>query len=73
MTMVTAGRLVADAQEFLRFKRAMGIAYRRAEFDLDSFVDFVARHWGNHGEVGTRGRDQPLVCSHSRSQGRHFG
>lgn len=50
-TIVTAAELRRDAQEFLRFKRAMGIAYRRAEFDLDSFVDFVARHWGNHGEV----------------------
>ena len=35
MTTVTAGRLVEDAQEFLRFKRAMGIPYRRGEFVLD--------------------------------------
>ena len=50
-TIVTAAELGRDAQEFLRFKRAMGIVYRRAEFDLDGFVDFVARHWGDHGEV----------------------
>jgi integrase len=50
-TIVTTAELGRDAQEFLRFKRAMGIVYRRAEFDLDGFVDFVARHWGDHGEV----------------------
>jgi integrase/recombinase XerD len=54
MTMVTAGRLAADAQEFLRFKRAMGIPYRRGEFVLDSFVRFVAQRWGNDGEVELR-------------------
>jgi integrase/recombinase XerD len=50
-TIVTAAKLRRDAREFLRFKRAMGIVYRRAEFDLDGFVDFVAQHWGDHGEV----------------------
>jgi hypothetical protein len=50
-TIVTAAGLRRDAQEFLRFKRAMGIVYRRAEFDLDGFVHFVAQHWGDHGEV----------------------
>jgi integrase len=50
-TIVTAAELRRDAQEFLRFKRAMGIVYRRAEFDLDGFVHFVAQHWGDHGEV----------------------
>jgi len=54
MTMVTAGHLVEDAQEFLRFKRAMGIPYRRGEFVLDSFVRFVAQRWGNDGEVELR-------------------
>ena len=52
--MVTAGRLVEDAQEFLRFKRAMGIPYRRGEFVLASFVRFVAQRWGNDGEVELR-------------------
>ena len=41
MTLVTADQLARDAQEFLRFKRAMGIPYRRAEFVLDQFVRFV--------------------------------
>jgi integrase/recombinase XerD len=50
-TIVTAARLMRDVQEFLRFKRAMGIVYRRGEFDLDGFVDFVAQHWGDRGEV----------------------
>jgi integrase/recombinase XerD len=40
-----------DAQEFLRFKRAMGIAYWRGEFVLNGFVRFVAQRWGDRGEV----------------------
>src|SRR4029077_20673438 len=50
-TIVTAAKLRRDVQESLRFKRAMGIVYRRAEFDLDGFVDFVAQRWGDRGEV----------------------
>ena len=50
-TIVTADDLARDAQTFLRFKRAMGIGYRRGEFVLNSFVRFVAQHWGEHGEV----------------------
>lgn len=49
--MVTADQLARDAQEFLRFKRAMGIPYCRAEFVLDEFVRFVRQHWGDHCEV----------------------
>jgi hypothetical protein len=48
---VTAGRLIKDAHEFLSFKRAMGIRYRRGEFVLDSFVRFVAQRWGDDTEV----------------------
>ena len=51
MTIVTAAELARDAQEFLRFKRAMGIAHLRAEFVLNGFVRFVAQHWGDQGEV----------------------
>jgi len=51
MTMVTAGHLAEEAQEFLRFKRAMGIPYQRGEFVLNNFVRFVARRWGGSGEV----------------------
>ena len=50
-TIVTAAELARDAQDFLRFKRAMGISYWRAEFVLKAFVRFVAQHWGDHGEV----------------------
>jgi site-specific recombinase XerD len=50
-TRVTACELAHDAQDFLRFKRAMGMGYRRAEFVLNSFVRFVAQHWGEHGAV----------------------
>ena len=51
MTVVTAGRLAKDVREFLCFKRAMGIPYRRGEFVLDGFVRFVAQRWGSDGEV----------------------
>lgn len=51
MTIVTAEDLARDAKGFLRFKRAMGIPYRRGEFDLDKFVRFVARRWGDDGKV----------------------
>lgn len=50
-TIVTAAELARDAQEFLRFKRAMGLGYVRAEFTFDVFVRFVAQHWGLHGSV----------------------
>jgi len=50
-TIVTAAELARDAQDFLRFKRAMGMSYRRAEFVLNGFVHFVAQHWGERGEV----------------------
>ncbi len=40
-TMVTAAELAQDAQEFLRFKRAMGMSYRRGALALESFVRFV--------------------------------
>jgi integrase/recombinase XerD len=50
-TIVTSHELAHDAQEFLRFKRAMGTAYRRGEFVLTSFVQFVAQRWGDRGTV----------------------
>jgi integrase/recombinase XerD len=50
-TIVTAAELKQDARAFLRFKRAMGIRYQRAEFVLDGFLHYVAQHWGDHGEV----------------------
>lgn len=49
--MVDADQLAGEVQQFLRFKRAMGIPYRRAEFVLDQFVRFVRQHWGDRGEV----------------------
>ena len=45
-TKVTAVRLAHDADEFLAFKRAMGMGYRRAEFVLNSFVRFVRDRYG---------------------------
>jgi integrase/recombinase XerD len=51
MTIVTAEGLSQDAKGFLRFKRAMGIPYRRGEFDLNKFIRFVARQWGDDGKV----------------------
>jgi integrase/recombinase XerD len=51
MTTVTADQLAHDAQEFLRFKRAMGIPYWRAEFVLNEFVRFVRQHWSDNADV----------------------
>src|SRR5262245_3456941 len=48
---VTAAKLGRDAEEFLRFKRAMGLPYWRGEFVINSFVRFIDRHWGKHGKV----------------------
>ncbi len=45
-TQVTAATLARDAKEFLAFKRAMGLGYRRAEFVLNSFVRFVCDQYG---------------------------
>lgn len=48
---MTAAGLAQDAQDFLRFKRAMGMSYRRAEFVLNGFIRFVAQTWGDRAEV----------------------
>ena len=45
-TKLTAATLARDATQFLAFKRAMGIGYRRAEFVLNSFVRFVHDQYG---------------------------
>jgi integrase/recombinase XerD len=50
-TIVTAAGLRHDALAFLTFKRAMGMTYRRGEFELNRFVHFVAEHWDEEGEV----------------------
>lgn len=66
-TIVTATELARDAQAFLRFKRAMGRHYRRAEFVLNNFVHFVAQHGGEHGEVAL---DEMVTRWSSRIPGR---
>lgn len=43
---VTAAGLDADVAQFLAFKRAMGMTYRRAEFTLASFIRFVRDQYG---------------------------
>ena len=45
-TKVTATTLAHDATQFLAFKRAMGMGYRRAEFVLNSFVRYVRDQYG---------------------------
>lgn len=45
-TKVNAGSLAVDTAEFLAFKRAMGMGYRRAEFTLNSFVRFIRERYG---------------------------
>lgn len=64
---VTAAELARDAQDFLRFKRAMGLSYRRAEFVLDGFVRFVAGQAGEHGEVAL---DEAVIRWTARIEGR---
>ncbi|MCK9988400.1 MAG: hypothetical protein AzoDbin1_04872 [Azoarcus sp.] len=66
-TRVAAAELARDAQDFLRFKRAMGLSYRRAEFVLDGFVRFVAELAGEHGEVAL---DQAVIRWTARIEGR---
>jgi integrase/recombinase XerD len=44
---VPAAILTRDAAQFLAFKRAMGMGYRRAEFVLASFVRFVREQYGD--------------------------
>jgi integrase len=46
-TMVTATALANDATQFLTFKRAMGMSYRRGEFILKGFVRFVGDQYGD--------------------------
>jgi integrase len=50
-SLVSSAELASEAQEFLRFKRAMGMGYQRAEFVLEGFVRFVADRWGEHGQA----------------------
>ena len=45
-TKVTAATLARDAEQFLTFKRAMGMGYVRAEFVLNGFVRFVREQYG---------------------------
>ena len=47
-TKVTTAILARDAGQFLAFKRAMGMGYRRGEFVLNSFVRFVRDQYGEH-------------------------
>lgn len=47
-TKITAATLAHDATQFLAFKRAMGMGYRRTEFVLNSFVHFVRDRYGDH-------------------------
>ena len=48
---VSAQGLARDINEFLRFKRAMGISYWRGEIILNGFMRFIAARWGNRGMV----------------------
>lgn len=44
---ITAAMLAHDAEQFLAFKRAMGMGYHRAEYVLNSFLRFVRERYGN--------------------------
>jgi site-specific recombinase XerD len=49
--LVTAHDIARDIEEFLRFKRAMGIRYCRGEVILNGFRRFIAEHWGARNPV----------------------
>lgn len=66
-TRVTAAELAREAVDFLRFKRAMGMSYRRAEFVLNGFVRFVAQLGGGQGEVAL---DEAVIRWTARIEGR---
>ncbi|MHB8354577.1 MAG: tyrosine-type recombinase/integrase [Burkholderiales bacterium] len=50
-TLITARGLTRDIEAFLRFKRAMGFRYYRAEITLNGFVRFMGQHWGEETPV----------------------
>jgi integrase/recombinase XerD len=66
-TTVTPGELRRDIEAFLRFKRALGFRYRRAEFTLGVFRDFVSQRWGERRRVPL---EQALRAWLSRVDGR---
>jgi integrase/recombinase XerD len=66
-TIVTATELASDVRDFLRFKRAMGLSYRRAEFVLNGFVRFLAQHEKERGEIAL---DEAVTCWIARVHGR---
>ncbi len=66
-TIVTAAELARDARDFLRFKRAIGMSYLRAEFVVAGFVRFVAQQHGGHGEVAL---DDAVMRWTARIEGR---
>lgn len=51
MTTVTLTELAQDVQNFLRFKRAMGFSYRRAEFMLASLERFAKERSGGRRRI----------------------
>jgi integrase len=46
-TMITATALADDVTQFLAFKRAMGMSYRRGEFILKGFISFIGDQYGD--------------------------
>jgi integrase/recombinase XerD len=66
-TIVTAAGLAQDAQDFLSFKRAMGMSYQRAEFVLNGFISFVDQTWGDRAKVAL---DEAVMLWIARIAGR---
>jgi integrase/recombinase XerD len=50
-TLIKAHDLARDIDEFLQFKRAMGIPYLRGEIDLNGFLRFIIERWGKRTPV----------------------
>jgi integrase/recombinase XerD len=67
MTTLTLTELARDGQDFLRFKRAMGFSYRRAEFMLASLERFARERSGRRRRIAL---DEVLKAWLSRNENR---
>lgn len=67
MTALTLTELTKDVRDFLRFKRAMGFSYRRAEFMLASLERFARERSGRRRRIAL---DEILKAWLSRTENR---
>jgi len=51
ITILTLSELERDAESFLQFKRAMGHPYKRGAYEIDCFLRFLRRQWGEEDSI----------------------